>query len=491
MHLSLSRSLFVSLSIFALSACSSDPNALTSPPHILAEEVALEVTENLALSALYEATMSSTVSFQPQAQTYTYTIRTADIYNKPFINITVQSHEQLNHLGSNARFIEQVDLTDPSKFSVVLTGATRLHTPISMIESGTELLKNFQDTLAAMGGAENFKRIIATRSTTFALESKSGEYWDIYLQRPLLDAEFKEVKDEYDGLLRERSNRQAELQSVLEDEWEAVEDGTELAASFRTSDGGFDTLAMMRTVSPAQTRLESGVFNFRAGSDDIIIDNGNGQSPGFFKRASSYRWRLTNCGWVTTVNTQEAIGCGPSSFAALLTHQFQFHDVRFNGGRLRYDGSTLSTRNNTLKAFLNHITHEMGDRREPLIAFYMKTCSTQNQGLTRADTYAGGMDRFVADQTSQLGVAYQWARGVNIPLTTEKRVDNLRFAKSRNIPAVIEYPAGSLSIHYSIVKEWYRTSSGYYAISTNQTGRIINMGDSLNGETGTFLVYKK
>lgn len=125
------------------------------------------------------------------------------------------------------------------------------------------------------------------------------------------------------------------------------------------------------------------------------------------------------------------------------------------------------------------------------VAALWKTCSSQDQGLTRADTYAGGMDRFVADQTSQLGVAYQWARGVNIPLTTEKRVDNLRFAKSRNIPAVIEYPAGTLSIHYSIVKEWFRTSSGYYAIATNHTSRVINMGDSLNGETGTFLVYKK
>lgn len=183
--------------------------------------------------------------------------------------------------------------------------------------------------------------------------------------------------------------------------------------------------------------------------------------------------------------------CGPASFAALLTHQFQFLDVRFNGGRLRYDYSTTTTKNATLTAFLNHVSHPMGDRREPLIAFYMKTCSTQEQGLTRADTYAGGMERFVADQTSQLGVAYQWARGANIPGTTTKRVDILRFAKNRKIPAVIEYPAGTLSIHYSIVKEWYRTSSGYYAIATNHTSRIINMGDSLNGETGTFLVYKK
>lgn len=478
------RLLSVSLGIFALSACSNELNPSTSIPLISAEEVTLETTENLALSALHEAWLNSTASFQPQAKTYSYTIRTKDIYNRPFVNITVQSPERLDQLGNDAQFIDQVDLSDSSQFHVVVTGATRLHTPISMIETGTGLLQDFQDTLKAMGGVENLKRIVATRSTTFALESKNGQLWDLYLQRPLSDEEFTTYKKEYDELLAGISGQQAEFGEVLEGEWDAVEDGIALAAAFRTQDGGFDSQAMAQSLSAAQTRLESGVFNFRPGSPRIITVNGYAQYPGDFMRPASYNWRLTYCGWGTGVASQKAIGCGPASFAALVTHQYQFNSVAFNRGQLKYSEDGLTP-------FLNHITHPIGDRQEPLTAFYMKTCSTQGQGLTRADTYAGGMQRFVADQTSQLGVAFQWARGVNIPLTTEKRVQNLRFAKSRNIPAVIEYPAGSLSIHFSIVKEWYKTSSGYYARSTNQYDRVINMGDSLNGETGTFLVYKK
>lgn len=95
------------------------------------------------------------------------------------------------------------------------------------------------------------------------------------------------------------------------------------------------------------------------------------------------------------------------------------------------------------------------------------------------------------DQTTQLGIRERWARTINIPGSVEVRLNHLRFAKQRNIPAVIEYPAGSLQIHYSIVREWNRYYDGTYAMATNSPGRLINLGDTLNGETGIFLVYKK
>lgn len=186
------------------------------------EEVSLETTQNLALSALHEAQVSSTIAFQSQAKTYSHTIRTKDIYNRPFVNITVQSPKRLDQLGNDAQFLDQVDLSDSSQFDVVVTGATRLHTPISMIEDGTDLLQDFRGTLKAMGGIKNLKGVVATRSTTFALEAKDGQLWDLYLQRPLSDEEFATYKKEYDELLEGISEGQADLEEIMENEWDAA-----------------------------------------------------------------------------------------------------------------------------------------------------------------------------------------------------------------------------------------------------------------------------
>lgn len=439
--------LFVSL----LSGCSR-----TSSPQDSVELNAIRDAKAVSISvaqALAVDSQSEGITLSAQATLDTYTITAVDFYGSPLVYINITAPEEIKDPWSFAATLDGKEwpYATPSNWGITITGATELSVPVSLIETGLGSLRDFYKTVQKMGGPGQIKRIVAALSTEFLLEDKSGAYWDPTTQTRLDAKVLEYVKKRYDDLLQEILGNLpvASKQAALA--WSRSGPNLKMVEAATESDGTLDLKAYLSRLGPQATYPYTGSFyNPELGPNSLIGYTGYGQSPFYFKRPSSHDWMIWNCDGVGGNLRTKAIGCGPASFGAMVMYHYKYRNVPING--VRYDSRTPVW---SMERMLHHISAPVpSHHNKPYLAYVMGSCVFMNGTATAANGYEGGMKRFITEQRTGLSAGFSWGRGLAIPGGVNARFNILQAVKARNIPAVVEYPAGGGTIHYSFVKSW-------------------------------------
>ncbi len=469
--------LFVGL----LSGCSqtADPQ---NPGGLNAIRDAKIIPVNVAQALAVDAHADG-ISLSAQATLNTYTIMAVDFYGSPLVYINITAPEAIKDPWSFAATLDGKEWPQetPSNWGITITGATELSAPVSMIETGLGSLLNYYKTLKAMGGPSQFSKIVAVLSSGFLLQDKSGYYWDPTTQAKVTPEVLAYYKKRYDELLQDVST--ARYADSIAQEWKRSGLNVSTVAPYTQPDGNLNVSAYASRLKPTATYRYTGSFNNPEYQKSTVLGrNGGAQYPSEYGR-SGQKWKLWNCDGFGTYS-RDTFGCGPGAFAALLDFHYTYKGRAVLGiTRAQYNRTTM----------LNSITQPVsGDGGgEPLLTYHLGTCWFGGNGATSASGLLTGMENFVRLHAPSFNVRGKWSRGLYIPGNVGPKLDLLLFARGLNIPALVEYPSGGGQIHYSIARSFKaeQAGSGLYVTPENHPNILVNMGDSLNGETGIFTIY--
>ncbi len=442
-----------------------------------AKVIPISVAQALAADA-----QSQGISLSAQATPNTYTITAVDFYGSPLVYINITAPEAIKDPWSFAATLDGKEWPEatPSNWGITITGATKLSAPVSMVETGLGSLRDFYKTVQNMGGPSQLKRIVAALSTVFLLEDKNGAYWDPTTQARL-DAETLEyAKKRYDELIKNISVDG--YADAMAQEWKLSGANVDTVASYVQSDGNLNVTAYAARLKPtAITYKYTGSFsNPEYGRTDTVLGwNGGAQYTYLYGRSG--QWKIGNCDGFGIYN-REAIGCGPAAFSALLDFHF-WH----KGRTIMFLNKTKHTRTQFLQTISQPQSAGQG---VPLLAHYMGTCWFGGGAATSAHGLTSGMEKFVKNNAPGFYVRASWSRGLWIPGNVGPKLDILLFTRDHKIPALIEYPAGGGQIHFSIARRFKAREAGWglYVTPENHPSISVNVGDSLNGETGVFTI---
>lgn len=468
--------LFVGL----LSGCSQTPNLQNSVGLNAirnAKAVPINVAQALAIDAQSEG-----ITLSVQATLNTYTIPAVDFYGSPLVYINITAPEVIKDPWSFAATLDGKEWPQetPSSWGITITGATELSAPVSMIETGLGSLLNHYKTVRAMGGPSQFSKVVAVLSSGFLLQDKSGNYWDPTTQAKVAPEVLAYYKQRYDEIMQDVSS--AGYADMMAREWKRTGLGVDAVKSYTQPDGNLDVSAYAARLRPTATYRYTGNFNNPEYQRDTVLGrNGGAQYPSEYGR-SGQKWQIWNCDGFGPYS-RDTFGCGPGAFAALLDFHFTY-----KGRTVMLSHRTKHTRTRLYQTITQPVS---SDGNEPLLTHYLGTCWFGGNGATSASGLLSGMEKFIRYHGEGFHVRGSWPRGLWIPGNVGPKLDLLLFARGLNIPALVEYPSGGGQIHYSIARSFKaeQAGSGLYVTPGNYPNILVNMGDSLNGETGIFTIY--
>ena len=96
----------------------------------------------------------------------------------------------------------------------------------------------------------------------------------------------------------------------------------------------------------------------------------------------------------------------------------------------------------------------------PRVGYLMGSCRVNSSSVgTSADNFSDGGKEFLSRYASQLKLYFDWSSGTKNPYRVDNKYKVLNYAKSRNLPAVVEYPSKFGVLHYSFVDAWKAKST--------------------------------
>ena len=355
--------------------------------------------------------------------------------------------------------------------------------PVSMIETGLGSLLNYYKTVKAMGGPSQFDKIVAVLSSGFLLQDKNGDYWEPTTQTRVDAETLAYYKKRYDELIKDVSVEG--YADAMAQEWKLAGADADTIASYVQSDGKLDVTAYATRLKPMATVYKyTGSFsNPEYGRIDTVLGWNGGAQYTYLYGRSGQKWKIWNCDGFGIYN-REAIGCGPAAFAALLDYHFWY-----KGRTIMLLNKTKHTRTQFLQTITQPVSNDGGG--EPLLTYYMGTCWFGGGAATSASGMLTGMEKFIKNHAPGFHVRGSWSRGLWIPGNVGPKLDILLFARDHKIPALIEYPSGGGQLHYSIARSFKAKEAGsdLFVTPENHPNISVNVGDSLNGETGVFTIH--
>ena len=342
-------------------------------------------------------------------------------------------------------------------------------------------------TVVNMGGPTKLKRVVAPLSTIFWLEGTDGKLWSIGTHERVDDESYREAKRVYDEILS--GIGVDESSDLIQSAWAEEPDLSTVAAS----EGMFDLADFGGLSTQETTYLYTGSWtNPEYQQRTLIGQGGYAQDKDYYEREKL--WKISGC---TAGNNTEVdeLGCGPAAFSALLAYHYKYRGAKIGPYTLKrtfnLGGSPVTLGNASYRDFLHFMTEPTGSKSRPHIIDHMGSCRIFGGTATAAKGFTGGAKSFLKDHAPQFGLQYSWSRGFSNPFKVGSKINTLREAQSRNIPAIVMYPSATFEFHYSFIKEWRSKGrkSGLFIKPENHIEKWTNMGDTFSGEVGVWTIY--
>lgn len=451
-----------------------------------AQPVQVETAERLALAER----VSYGLALQGKDKVYTKTFSAVDIYGAPFVHIVITSPKKINHIWQFAKKLEQAGWPEPkedSAWGVTIVGASEAREPVSQIEFGLETLKDLHETVKAMGGPGQLKQIVAPLSTVFWLEDKKGTFWNIGTHEPVEDEIYTSLKEMYDDILAGLDDGDS---FTPQSAWAAPHIEGSAEEGYSLNEG----LAPQATY-PYKYNWNNPDYNEKThtGLNTILGQSGYAQRGSHWARGSGYYWKYGNC-FTKKLGSTKSLGCGPAAFGALVYYHWHYRHLPVAGKSrkttLTFNGVKYNIGNTTPDDFKRWMTAPINSR--PRVGYLMGSCRVATSGVgTSADNFSDGGKEFLSRYASQLKLYFDWSSGTKNPVRVDNKFKVLNYAKSRNLPAVVEHPSKFGVIHYSFVDSWRAKSThkGLFVKPEHHDGKYTNMGDTFRGEVGVWVIY--
>ena len=462
-----------------------------------AEPVSVQTAQTTAIRELLGD------GLRPQGKVYTETFTAVDLYDAPFVHITITSPKKIGEVWQFAKKLKgnEWPKEKASAWGITVTGATEARTPVSQIEYGLGTFLNIHKTVKAMGGPGKFERIVAPLSGVFWLEDKKGNLWNIYTHEKVSDEAYEQAKEMYDSILEGIEIDESE--GFMTSAWAATP-ALSTASISTDADGAFD-LADFATLSTQANYEHRGVwYSPEFGKDTLIGEGGYAQEVEYYDRSG--KWRVGSCAGFGIYSDSDAIGCGPAAFSAMLGYHFKYRGEKVNGFKLgdpaRYrdiyipfpsPGRSIPIKvgDGTYDSYKRFVSAPVGSEGVPRLIDYMGSCYFNREVATSGGAFSNGGKAFLQDHAPDLKMTYGWSRGFSNPGSVGSKVDVLNYAKRKNIPSVVLYPSGFATFHFSFVRAWKaeRRDYGLFVRPENNMEFWVNMGDSFRGEVGVWSIY--
>ena len=410
-----------------------------------------------------------------------------DLYNAPFVHITVTSPRPIGDVWAFAKTLKGNEWPEEeaSAWGITVTGATEARTPVSQIENGLGTLMDVYQTVVNMGGPTKLKRVVAPLSTIFWLEGTDGKLWSIDTHERVYDEMYQEAKRVYDEILS--GIEVSESGNLMQSAW-----AQEPALSPQASpDGAFDLVDLAGLRSDRTYEYTGSWTNPEHGQQTLIDRGGYAQKPKYYARQRLFK--IGGC--IFKGGEVDELGCGPAAFSALLAYHYKYRGAKVGPYTLKktinFGGSPLTFGNASYEDFLHFMTEPTGSKSEPHIIEHMGSCRLFGGTATAAKGFTGGAKSFLKDHAPQFHLQYSWSRGLSNFLKVGSKVETLREAQRRNVPALVLYPSGGGGFHYSFIKEWGAEGrrGGLFITPDNHPSKSTNMGDTFSGEVGVWTIY--
>ena len=463
-----------------------------------AEPVSVQAAQTAAINELLGD------GLRAQGKVYTKTFTAVDLYDAPFVHITITSPKKIGNIWQFAKKLKRNKWPKEkaSAWGVAITGATEARTPVSQTEYGLDTLQDIYKTVKAMGGPGQLKKIVAPLSTIFWLEDKKGNLWNIHTHEKVSDEAYEQAKEMYDSILEGLEIEESD--ALMVSAWAATPTLSTALAS--TNDDGSYDLADFATLSTQATYQHRGSWtNPEGGLDNLMGEGGYAQEGKYYDRPGE-TWRVGSCVGFGLYTDTDVIGCGPAAFSAMLAYHFKYKGEKVNGFKLgdpaQYrdvyfpfpsPGRSIPVKvgDGTYESYRRFVSAPVGSKGVPRLIDYMGSCFFKGGVATSGGAFSNGGTAFLRDHAPDLRLAYSWSNGLANPRTVSNKVTRLIYANNANRPAVVLYPSRTFNFHFSFVKEWEakRRDYGLFVIPENTPNIRVNMGDTFSGEVGVWSIY--
>jgi hypothetical protein len=359
-----------------------------------------------------------------------------------------------------------------------------------------------------MGGMTNFKEAVAVDSQVFILRDTQDRLWNIETHQLLTAEEVAKVETIYADMFK--ANNTPQVAEQMEEQWEeflGASSNSSITAqsvnSFATSEGSLDLKRVKAYVEGQNAEVDNGeiqaqIVNPPTRSCFLFVCQGirtgtlpmanNVQRGAYFQDASQLgRPRGQTFNFITCATNNpvqsDVVGCAPMAFIGLI----EWYADR---------GYYFSTVKNPIagvpsyRTVAYNMTAPTGFNGRPLIAGYMRSCSTGPDGvLTTGGAFRDGGRTFLTDQGSSLRMVSNISHYTgNTYSAIDKANILIRNVGNNNRPVIAEYFTGFLKGHFSPVVDYAVYDLGTKGLNIRTVGDL-ELGDtkwySLSGTWGT------
>jgi hypothetical protein len=433
------------------------------------------------------------LSTQSLDEMYVYSLETNDLKGYPFVTITVTAPVKVADMWELVKSVKGDEwnlLDETSPWTTTLTGATTIRDTLIVSNVGLSLPMNIYKTIEVMGGAANFKEIVAVDLQNFALRDVQDRLWNPLNQQLLTQEELIMVNKMYDDMLK--ANNSPIVAADMEEQWEEFLDDTPNSAFsaqsvnvFANTDGSLDLKRVKTYVEQQNAVLQSSEIQAQIvypnkRSCFLFVCQGirtgtlplanNVQRGAYFQKADEVgrtgQFDFISC--VTNYRVKSsAIGCAPMAFIGLI----EWHvDKGYNFNTIKNSVPGVPS----FRTVAYNMSTPVGSNSRPLIAEYMGSCSTGDSGvLTTGALFRDGGAAFLADQGSTLKMVSNVSHYAGNTWAAPAKADILiRNVGLNNRPVIAEYFTGFLQGHFSPVVDYAVYDSGTKGLNIRTVGDL-------------------
>ncbi len=436
---------------------------------------------------------------------YTKTITAEDLDGDAFVHLNFTAPVPLDQPFDVGLSIDSSAWKDSKAYTTAVVGATTMRDANYEWSGGLQRLIDLSETVAALGGEERMKRIVAASPMDFLVEDVDGEYWPVGRTEvvedssgvePLASEEMQFIREKYAEVKDANNNSafadvmsqnwQVELDALVGEPVELTTEGiTAQLSGLTQNDGNLDIGALKSEIDFNATSAQLGSWE----KMDRLLGEGRqahmpAQRYDFIGVDPDKMFDVPRCtgqiGQPPEAKLERALGCGPAAFVSLAWREWagyyadddhngsvkqsgvEFYDMPYRPEENRLDKQWSRYKENGLAARMAEAVDRSKYGRSD-IQEDMNSCWFVNGTLTHHNKWRDGANKWLKRQHDKHGTPRMRVKSnVSYLLgnigSAGKKARMLRDQmKKRRKPAVAGISNGIFSwSHYSPVHN-YRT----------------------------------